>query len=206
MFDTAVLGMATVAFWCQCHLAKVCVDLYFEPLIHGSHTSPQKSGTTVSNIYYSLFWAPSMKTNPAGEEIRGTDSTCPCSAEWAFKNHLRINGHVPLAAHIFTFETDSGSFDPMHMKWFLDNEIWSSVLLSPLSSHSFRSSGTTHLLLLGMDPFIVMAQGHWKLTAFLEYWCLCEEIIPTFIGFYLQSQVSLLSTMGLFKKQLVSSM
>jgi len=66
-FNAAVFGMAAVAFWCQCHLAKVCVDLYFEPLIHGSHTSPQKSGTTVSNISYSLFRAPSMKTNPTGK-------------------------------------------------------------------------------------------------------------------------------------------
>ena len=27
-----------------------------------------------------------------------------------------------------------------------------------------------HLLLLGIDPFIVMVQGHWKSDAFLSYW------------------------------------
>src|SRR5882724_11066552 len=93
-FDAAVFGTAAVVFWCQCHLAKVCMDLYFYPLIHVSCTSPQKSGTTVSNIYYSLFWAPSMNTNPTGKEIRWMDSACPCSAEWAFKNHLMVNSCV----------------------------------------------------------------------------------------------------------------
>ena len=41
----------------------------------------------------------------------------------------------------------------------------------------------THLLLMAIDPFIVMVQGHWKSTAFLEYWRLCEEIVLMFIGF-----------------------
>ena len=127
-FDAAVFDMATVAFWCQCHLAKVCIDSSFDPLIH------------VSNISYSLFWALSMKTNPTGEEIRWTNSACLCSAEWEFKNHLEINNHVPLAAHIFAFETESGSFEPMCRQGFLErcNKVWSSVFLSPLSSHSFR--------------------------------------------------------------------
>jgi len=147
-----------------------------------------------------------MKTNPAGEELRWTDSSCPCSAKWAFKNCLLINNHVPLAAHIFTFETESGHFEPMRRQWFPErcNEVWLSSSLSPLSGHRFRIEGTTHLLLLGMDPFIVMVQGHWKSAAFSEYWCLCEEIIPTLIGFLLQSQYFLISTMILFKQWLVS--
>jgi len=62
--------------------------------------------------------------------------------------------------------------------------VWSNASLPPLSGHSFRIGGTTRMLLLGIDPFIIMAQGHWKSTAFLEYWRLCEEIIPTFISFF----------------------
>src|SRR5882672_1168037 len=77
--------------------------------------------------------------------------------------------------------------------------------LNTLSGHSFRIRGTMHLLLLGVDPFIVMAQGRWQSTAFLEYWQLCEEIIPTFIGFSMSSQSSLLSTMALFKQHLISA-
>jgi len=117
-FDAVVFGMAAVAFWCQCHLAEVCVDSHFDPLIHVSCTSPCKSGTT-SNIPYTSFWAPFMKTNPAGEEIRWMDSACLCSTEWVFKNHLLINSHVPLAAHIFAFEAELGGFKPMWRHWFL---------------------------------------------------------------------------------------
>jgi len=38
-------------------------------------------------------------------------------------------------------------------------EIWSGKGVSTLLGHSFRIGGTTHLLLLGIDPFIIMAQG-----------------------------------------------
>jgi len=184
------------------------VDGSFDPLVHASCSSPRSSGTTTSGIAYSLFWAPLTKTRPAGEEIHWIDSSCPCSAEWAFNNHLKINCHIPLDNHIFSFETETGGFELMCRHWFIDrcNEVWSVANLPTLSSHSFQIGGTTHLLLLGVDPFIVMAQGWWRSTAFLEYWCLCEEIIPTFIGFSLQSQSSLLSMMGLFKQHLLTTL
>jgi len=102
---------------------------------------------------------------------------------------------MPGAGHSFRFETKDGSHAPMCRSWLLAccNEALSSMNLNTLSGHSFRIGGTTHLLLLGVDPFIVMAQGHWKSSAFLDYWCLCEEIIPTFIGFSLSSKSLLLS-------------
>jgi len=204
-FDAAVFAIATVAFWCQCRLGELCVDVVFDPLLHASRCSPQNSGITISMIRYHSFWAPSTKTSPHGEEIRWIDSKCPCSAEWAFQNHWIINSHLPTTAHLFGFETSTGSFQPMRKHWFLDrcNEIWSVSGLSAMPGHSFRIGGTTHLLLLGVDPFIVMAQGRWKSTAFLEYWRLCEEIIPTFVSFSLTSQSSLLSTMSLFKQRLL---
>src|SRR5882724_2535797 len=147
-----------------------------------------------------------MKTSPHSEETRWIDSCCSCSAEWAFQNHRTINTCVPPSSHIFGFETISGHFLPMPKSWFLNrcNEVWLSKGLTTTSGHSFKIGGTTHLLLLGIDPFIVMAQGHWRPSAFLEYWQLCEEIIPTFIGFSLQSQSSLLSSMALFKQHLLN--
>ena len=66
--------------------------------------------------------------------------------------------------------------------------------------------GTTHLLLMGVDPFIVMVQGWWKSAAFLDYWHLCEEIIPTFIGFSHTSKASILSSMASFKHRLIHAM
>ena len=147
-----------------------------------------------------------MKTSPQGEEIRWTDSHCCYSTEWSFQNHLGVNLHVPPNGHLFAFETTSGKYAPMPRSWFLErcNEVWSTNGLSTLSGHSFRIGGTTHLLLLGINPFIVMAQGCWRSSAFLDYWIFCEEIIPTFFGLSLTSQSSLLSTKSLFIQHLLN--
>ena len=70
--------------------------------------------------------------------------------------------------------------------------------------HNFHIGGTTHLLLLGMDPFIVMVQGHWKSDAFLTYWCHCEEILPLFIRSALPSPTLILNMMCVFKCKLLN--
>jgi len=94
----------------------------------------------------------------------------------------------------------------MKHTWFLVrcNETWIANGLQALTGHSFRIGSTTHLLFLGINPFIVMVQGHWKSVAFLQYWHNCEEIIPTFIGFSMASKSSLLSSMSSFKHKLLA--
>jgi len=147
-----------------------------------------------------------MKTHPKGKEIHWTNSGCPCSTEITFQNHWSINSHIPPSAHIFAFETADGNHAPMCRSWFLShcNEIWYKDGLDLLQGHSFRIGGTTHLLILGVDPFIVMAQGQWCSLAFLNYWQLCEEILPTFISFSLSSKSSLLSNMAVFKSRILN--
>ena len=159
------------------------------------------------NVAYGSFWAPMTKTAPRGEEILWTDSECSCSASWAILNHRSMNSNVPLATPLFAFEMDTGRFAPMRHTWFLDccNEIWTDEHLEPLNGHAFRIGGTTHLLLLGVDPLIVMVQGHWRSSTFLEYWQHCEEILPTMIGISLHSQSLIISTMSAFKQSLLGS-
>jgi len=137
-----------------------------------------------------------------------TDSACECSAHWSFKNHFKINHLAPPSSHLFGFEGADGIFYPMKRAWFISrcNEVWSSNGEVPLTGHSFRIGGTTHLLLMGVDPFIMMVQGRWKSAAFLDYWCSCEEIIPTCIGFSQLSKQSILSTMCSFKQRIVGSL
>jgi len=151
--------MATITFWCQCQLGDVCIDALFDPLKHVSHSSQKTSGMTLSGIKYHSFWAPSTKTSPMGEEIRWMDSQCLCSSKWAFQNHLTINWFIPQMAQLLAFKTTLGSFAPIRKCWFLAwcNEIWAMKGFSSLTGHSFQIGGTTHLLLLGVDPFIVIA-------------------------------------------------
>jgi|SRR5882724_9351323 len=145
-----------------------------------------------------------MMMKPQGKFIMWTDSGNASSVELAFKNHMRINSCAPPMAHLFAFESSTGSFPAMCKTWFmLCNEIWHAQDLGPMYGHSFRVGSTTHLLLLGVDPFIVMVQGRLKSSAFLEYWQNCEEIIPTFIGFSLNSKSSVISGMATFKQQFI---
>ncbi len=143
---------------------------------------------------------------PRGQEILWTHSDCACSAVDAFDNHIAVNSHIPPSAPLFTFETENGGFLPMKRSWFLDqcNEIWTSEQLGSLHGHAFHIGGTTHLLLSGVNPFVIMVQGRWKSTAFLEYWHHCEEILPTTIAQCLRShpQSFLLNSMSQPKTRL----
>src|SRR6266481_424479 len=95
MFDAAVFGIACISFWCQCRLAEVCVDGAFDPKHHASQSSHLHNRTTASGDRWGSFWAPIMKTSVQGQEILWTDSRCPCSTDWAFKNHLENNRRLP---------------------------------------------------------------------------------------------------------------
>jgi len=59
------------------------------------------------------------------------------------------------------------------------NEVWVQEDLSSIKGHRFRIGGTTHLLLIGVDPWIVMVQGRWSSHSFLGYWRKCEEIFSS---------------------------
>ncbi|KAJ7135231.1 hypothetical protein C8R43DRAFT_835282, partial [Mycena crocata] len=50
------------------------------------------------------------------------------------------------------------------------NEIWLAAGMGALNGHGFCIGGTTHLLLHGVDLWIVIKQGCWTSTAFLLYW------------------------------------
>ena len=143
---------------------------------------------------------------PQGEWICWTDTTCQCSALHAFNNHCRINTDIPAHAPLFAFETTSGNWAPMKREWFMAhcNEAWASSFPNKLTGHSFQIGGTTHLLLLGLDPFIIMVQGRWKSDAFLSYWKHCEQILPLFIGSAFKMPESILSMMTAFKRKLTS--
>ena len=176
----------------------------FDLKVHASRSSPLKSGFTANGVEFSSFFAPSTKTKPCGEWICWMDSGCECSALTAFQNHQHLNQNLPVSAPLFAFETADDSWAPVKHSWFMDccNDAWAASLIPKLTGHSFRIGGTTHLLLLGVDPFIVMVQGHWKSDAFLSYWKNCEQILPLFIGSALCSLDSIVSSMNLFKQTL----
>jgi len=110
-----------------------------------------------------------------------------------FDHHLASNQSVP--QNKFAFETSDSSWSLMKWDWFLArcNEIWLWEGLSSIKGHGFRIGGMSHLLLLGIDLWIVMVQGRWSLQSFLGYWCKCEEIFETFHQLSVQSHESILT-------------
>jgi len=106
------------------------------------------------------------------------------------------------------FETAGRHWSPLKRVWFLSrcNDIWEKDSLYSIKGHGFCIGGMTHLLLLGVDPWVIMVQGHWSSQSFLTYWHHCEEVLCLFISFSFQSHESILSMMSAFKARLTGWM
>ena len=136
-----------------------------------------------------------------GRIFYGQTPPVPCSVKWAVRNHLEVNHNLPPTVALFAFENELGKHVPMTWSWFMDqcNEVWALSGKQSMTGHSFCIGGTMHLLLIGVDPFVIMVQGHWKSLAFLKYWRNCKEIIPTMIGLSLDTCSLILTSMSSFK-------
>jgi len=161
-------------------------------------------GTATNGTKYVNFLVPHMKTDSKGADIYMSDSTCNCSVTITFEHHLTSNTNILPSAPLFMFEKSDGPWDLMRRAWFLDrcNEVWAKENLTLVKGHGFCIGSTMHLLLLGVNLWVVMAQGHWSLQLFLLYWCHCKEILALFIGFSFQTHKSISTTMSSFKSNL----
>jgi hypothetical protein len=74
--------------------------------------------------------------------------------------------------------------------------------MGALNGHGLRIGGTTHLLLHGVDPWIIIKQVRWTSTAFLLYWRNVEEILPLFIGDSLDTFTSLKASVSRLAKSI----
>ena len=139
-----------------------------------------------------------------GDWLTFTSSLDELDCIWAFENHLAVNCQVPLSAPLFAFydANNPASFSTLSRSDLMDrcNSIWKSAGLSCTSGHSFRIGGTTHLLIHGVDPWVIMKQGRWSSKAFLLYWRNIEDIIPLLIGDSLDKFSSIKSSIARIQK------
>ena len=157
-----------------------------------------------NSLKYINFHIPWTKTKENGKDINITDSTCSCGVITALEHHLSSNMAIPVSAPLFMFEMVDIQWSPMKWAWFMArcNAVWEKEGLASIKGHGFHIGGTTHLLLLGVNLWVVMVQGQWSSQAFLSNWHKCEDILCLFIGFSFQSHDSILSTMHVFKAKL----
>jgi len=151
---------------------ELLIDSHFKPASHVSCSTTLKCSIATNGLKYMNFHLPRTKMKEKGDEVNVTDSTCPCSATATLEHHLASNVSVPASTPLFAFKLADGLWAPMECAWFLDrcNAIWEKDGLSSMKGHGFHICGTTHLLLLGIDPWVVMVQGRWSSQSFLSYW------------------------------------
>ncbi|KAJ7281130.1 DNA breaking-rejoining enzyme [Mycena rebaudengoi] len=192
----AAIWAAACTVWRDCaRLGEILVDSAssFDPTHHVTRDCPKKRGTAANNHKFVQFKVPYTKTRQsAGDWITSTETNDVVDAVAALEHHLVVNAQVPPTAPLFAYTTKSGWAHLTRSDFMMRcNAIWFSAGLGALNGHGFRIGGTTHLLLCGVDPWIVMKQGRWTSAAFLLYWRNVEEILPLFIGDSLDTYTSL---------------
>jgi hypothetical protein len=208
-FDAAVYATATTAFWACCRLIELVVPSRhsFDPIYHVARTTGISRGVARQGRRFTTFHIPYSKTQRhSGEDIHLIEVDDPTSPVIAFEQHMLCNARVPASAPLFAFETADGGWAPMTRDWFLNrcNEVWARAGLGTLQGHGFRIGGTTHMLMLGIDPWIVMVIGRWSSSAFLLYWRKVEQILPDFMGEAFESAASLTARMSIVCRSLQS--
>ncbi len=187
--DAAVWAAACAA-WHGCNrLGEIVLKARwcFNPRKHMSRGTSKKSGRASNGRRWLQLFLPWSKVKKfEGEWLHFTASNDDIDCILAIDNHLTINAAIPDHAPFFAYLDSSvpDGYSPLTRSDLMErcNEIWVSAGLTALSGHSFRIGGTTHLLIHGVDPWIVMKQGRWSSKAFLLYWRNVEEILSLFIG------------------------
>jgi hypothetical protein len=186
-FDAAVWSIACIAFWCCCRLGGLVIPStnLFDPIKHVARSTSLAFHTLPNSTEYGTCQIPWTKTTlREGATISITardDPSCPIKA---LKHHLSCSKSIPSHAPLFSFETADGGWSPMTKGWFMAqcNDVWVASGLPDMPGHGFRIGGATHLLLMGVAPDLVAAQGRWKSRAFMDYWRKIESILPLFMS------------------------
>ncbi|SJL12301.1 uncharacterized protein ARMOST_15724 [Armillaria ostoyae] len=186
-FDAAVWAVATIA-WHGCARLGELLPSQSKPFNTSRNVyraCPRKSGIASNGYEWINLFIPYTKTKKfRGDWISLTSTNDVSDPIHALQNHLNINNDLPSEAPLFAYSLSSSSWGKLSKEAFLARcaQIWALDDLDAASGHSFRIGGTTYLLLLGVDPWVVMKQGRWSSKAFLLYWRKVEEILPLFIG------------------------
>ncbi|TFK50272.1 DNA breaking-rejoining enzyme, partial [Heliocybe sulcata] len=184
--DCAVLAVALVAFWGCCCLGELTVPSRsaFDRRRHVAMAPQPVFKALPCGVESALFTIPFGKVEKesgAHISLTGRNLLCPVRA---LRHHLDLNSRVPDNAPLFAYATADEGWMPMTKSAFLGRckEAWDPLRLSRVSGHSFRIGGATELLLAGVPPETVAAQGRWRSLAFLLYWRRLEDLLPLTIS------------------------
>ncbi|KAJ7750779.1 hypothetical protein B0H16DRAFT_1318402, partial [Mycena metata] len=192
----AAIWAAACTLWRDCaRVGELLVDsaTKFDPARNVTRGCPKKRGTASNNHRFLQFKVPWTKTKRSlGDWLTSTETFDDVDPVAALEHHFVLNSAVPDSAPLFAYATRDG-WAHLTRGDFMErcNEIWLAAGMGAINGHGFRIGGTTHLLLCGVDPWVIMKQGRWTSSAFLLYWRNIEEILPLFIGDSLDTFASL---------------
>lgn len=188
-FHCAIWACALTAFWGTRRLGELTIPSIakFNPRFHVTRLSFIHFKDYISNsihIRSAHFHIPWTKTT----KQEGADVTVSAHPEFdgvaALRLHLTINNDVPDSFPLFSFIDRDGKPQHMLKSIFMDfvTKIWEEASLHRVHGHSFRIGGVVALLLAGVDPNVIAANGGWGSLAFLLYWRRLEDVIPMHIA------------------------
>ncbi|KAJ7613011.1 DNA breaking-rejoining enzyme [Roridomyces roridus] len=183
--DSAIWAAACVAWRGCARLGEVLIEAPSSVSSKNvTRGCPKRRGCASNNHRFIGVHLPWTKTKGAqGDWLTVTGTSDAADAVSALEHHLVVNSAVPDSAPLFAYITSSG-WAHLSKADFISrcNIIWAAAGMEALNGHGFRIGGAMHLLLHGVDPWVVMKQGRWSSWAFLLYWRNVEEILPLFIG------------------------
>ncbi|KAG2055718.1 hypothetical protein BDR06DRAFT_933241 [Suillus hirtellus] len=130
-FDTAVLAIACLIFWCGCRLEELVIPAFdsFDMTKHVTRSILPIVTLESNNVRHSTLHIPWTKTtgnNGADINVTSRDHlTCPHAALF---RHLEANPNIPSHAPLFSFQTPTGAWTSMTEQWFLKrcDQFWGS--------------------------------------------------------------------------------
>lgn len=171
--DSAVLAVATMSLYGQLRLGEILPRVEslekFDGTLQPAMLNVSEPFSAAGSRSIHLPWSKTKKAR--GEDVVITRQKGRTDPIAALEKHMRINklsSHHPIAS----YRDAQGKVKALTKQRFLRrcNSIWKRYKIRRITGHSFRIGGTTHYLLVGVNPEVVKTFGRWSSNAFLRYW------------------------------------
>ena len=182
-FHTAVFACLTTTFFSCSRLGEFTVLRLrdFSSQLHITIANVSVK-TDILLQPVTVFFLPSTKTAPQGEEVQWKKQDAPCDPEAALSNHIVIN-KPKTDEHLFTYSYKK-SRRPLTRNAFLTclRNVAQEAQVSFTFGHSLRIGGTLEYLLRGIPFEVVKQQGRWKSDSFSIYLRNHAQIIGPYLS------------------------
>lgn len=171
--DAAVLAVANMSFYGQLRLGEVLPRVEslekFDGTLQPVMLNLSEPFSAAGSRTIHLPWSKTKKAR--GEDVVITRQKGRTDPIAALENHMRTN-KLSSRHPIASFRDAQGKVKALTKQRFLRrcNSIWKRYKIRRFTGHSFRIGGTTHYLLVGVNPEVVKTFGRWSSNAFLRYW------------------------------------